>query len=164
MKTVHRFLKFSVCLCLIGLFVSDAMASRRWGRYPKSTTLKFGYYNPKGAKGGASFGLNLSNGIDEVIDLGFGVDLYYRSYKRDSKFATVVIGGEFEESQIKREMEFITTAIPVMGTILVKLNADMPFSYFVGGGLGYALISNFAPPCSITKCIPFGPCVSTLYT
>ncbi len=142
MKRISQLFKFSLCLFLACLLSSDAMATRNWGRRSKSTTLKFGYFNPKGAKSGASFGLNLSSGVDETVDMGFSVDLFHRSYQRDSEVARVVSEGGVVESQIQRDMDFSTTAIPIMGTFSVKLSPDMPFSYFIGGGLGYALMWN----------------------
>jgi len=144
MKRLHRSLKIGLYLFLVFLITSEAMAQRYRGRRSgsKSTTFKVGYYNPKNAKSGILFGLNLGGSVDETVDIGFGVDLFHKSYQQESVIAESVSAGGVIEEQKQLNLDFSTTAIPLMGTINVKLGANMPFAYFIAGGLGYALLWN----------------------
>jgi len=122
------------------MFTSVAFAYG-YGR-AKSTTFKIGYYNPKDAKGGLMLGINMSGSADEMVDLGFSLDVFHRSYQKDSEVAKSVSSGGVVERQMQRNLDFSTTAIPLMGTITVKFSSTMPFTYFMTGGLGYALMWN----------------------
>lgn len=137
------YLKLSIIFLLVIFIASDSSARRYWGRHrSKSTTIKIGYFNPKDTKEGALLGINLSGAVDEIVDLGFSVDIFQRTYKKDSEVAKTVSQGGLVEHQIQRDMEFTTTALPLMGTVTIKLSGRMPFTYFLDGGLGYALMWN----------------------
>ena len=77
-----------------------------------------------------------------MVDMGMSIDLFRRSYQRDILIAQEVSDGKVVNDKFQRDLDFSTTAIPIMGTITVKLSADKPFTYFMGGGLGYAMMWN----------------------
>jgi len=120
--------------------VTNASAWRR--DRAKTSVLKIGYFGPRDAKNGFIFGVNMGNSVDELVDLGFGVDIFHRSYRKDSQIAETISPGGVVEHTVVRELDFSTTAIPVMGTVTIKLSGAMPFTYFVGGGLGYEFLWN----------------------
>jgi hypothetical protein len=142
MKRLVYFSKLGICFLLLFVFTSELAAQRYRGRKSKATTFKVGYFNPKDAKEGVLFGINLSGMVDETVDLGFGIDLFHRSYQKDSEVAVSVTDGGLVERQLQRDLDFSTTAIPLMGTVTVKLGSELAFSYFLGGGLGYSLLWN----------------------
>ena len=127
-------------LLLFGL-VQGASA---FGRYSNGrvTVVKLGYFSPKDVKPGFIGGVMLGSAVDENVDIGISVDYFSRAYKKDELVAKSVSQGGVVQSTMQRTMDFSTQVIPVMASILVKFSARMPFTFFLGGGLGYQLLFN----------------------
>jgi len=124
---------------VMALFTIPAVA---WVDGSRVTTIRLGYYNPKDTKSGLLIGVNLSTAVDENVDFGLSVDFFHRSYKQEREVADTVSAGGVIEHTIVRELEFTTTAVPIMASLTLKLNSQLPFTYFFGGGLGYELLFN----------------------
>ena len=131
--------EFKVLLTVLVFIAGQQIASAQGLRV---TTFKLGYFNPKDTKSGFIFGANFGSAIDENVDIGIGIDFFHRNYTEDKKVAERVSPGGVVESTIQRELEFTTTILPIMGTITVKISPEYPFSYYIGGGLGYELLFN----------------------
>ena len=135
----------NIAAVLVGSILLIALTSDAgaWHRYSnKVSMLRLGYYSPKDARSGFVFGATMGNAVDELVDLGLSVDIFRRSYRKDSQIAETVSSGGVVEHTVVRELDFSTTAIPVLGTVTVKFSSTMPFTYFLGGGLGWALLWN----------------------
>ncbi len=130
----------AVVLLVFGL-VQGASA---WGRTNSGrvTVVKLGYFAPKDVKSGFIGGVMLGSAVDENVDIGISVDYFSRSYKKDELVAKSVSQGGVVESTIQRSMDFSTQVIPINASIMVKFSARMPFTFFLGGGLGYQLLFN----------------------
>ena len=102
-----------------------------------ATTLKAGYFNPKGAKGGFIFGANYSWIIDESVDVGVGVDFFRKIYTDETELAKKVDENKVIEKEIVKNADFTTTILPIYGVINVKFPAGRYLDYIVSGGLGY---------------------------
>ncbi|GBD93875.1 hypothetical protein BMS3Abin05_01470 [bacterium BMS3Abin05] len=115
-----------------------------FGRYNNGrvTIIKLGYFAPKDVKSGLMGGIMLGSAVDENVDIGISVDYFSRTFKKDQIVAKTVSAGGVVQSTVQRTMDFSTHAIPIMANIIVKFSSRMPFTFFLGGGLGYELLFN----------------------
>ncbi|OQX95723.1 hypothetical protein B6I21_03970 [candidate division KSB1 bacterium 4572_119] len=107
---------------------------------PSATTLKVGYFNPKGAKAGFLFGGSYSWVVDESVDFGIAVDYFRKNYTQETTIAQTVNQDGTVENEIATEAEFTTNILPIYGVINVKFPAGTYLDYFASGGLGYAML------------------------
>jgi len=116
---------------LIGIL---AQATTVFGQRFSATTLKAGYFDPKGSKAGFIFGGSYSWIIDESVDIGIAVDYFRKNHSEDS---TEVQG---DETLRIKYADLTTNIIPVYGLINIKFPAGMYMDYFISGGLGYEML------------------------
>ncbi|MBC8184324.1 outer membrane beta-barrel protein [candidate division KSB1 bacterium] len=102
-----------------------------------ATTLKAGYFNPKGAKAGFIFGGNYSWIVDESVDIGIGVDFFRKGYTDETELYTGTYANGVAETKLETNADFTTTILPVYGVINVKFPAGTYLDYIVGATLGY---------------------------
>jgi hypothetical protein len=105
-----------------------------------ATTLKVGYFDPKGSKAGFLFGGGYSWIVDESVDIGIAVDYFRRNYTAEAKIAKSVSADGTVEEEIKTEAEFTTNILPSYGLINVKFPASYNLDYFLSGSLGYEML------------------------
>ncbi len=129
--------KLIMIFVIIGLFLTFVKASVVHAQAYSATTLKAGYFNPKGAKAGYIFGGNYSWIVDESVDIGIGVDFFRKGYTDETELATAVDANEVTETKIVKNADFMTTILPVYGVINVKFPAGTYLDYIVGATLGY---------------------------
>ena len=135
--------RLSILLVAIFLIVSVEGASA-FGRYTNGrvTIVKLGYLAPKDVKPGFMGSLMLGSAVDENVDVGVSIGYFSRSYKKNQIVAEEVSAGGVVQKTIQQTMNFSTKAIPILATIMVKFSSRMPFTFFLGGGLGYELLLN----------------------
>ncbi len=129
--------KLFVILVVIGLIFVLSEVPTAFAQAYSATTLKAGYYNPKGAKAGFIFGGNYSWIVDESVDIGIGIDFFRKNYTDETELAKTVDQNKVVESEIIKNADFITTILPIYGIINVKFPAGTYLDYFVSGSLGY---------------------------
>lgn len=125
MKKIAR---LTSAIILIGIF---AQTSSVFGQRFSATTLKAGYFDPKGSKAGFIFGGNYSWKIDESVDIGFAVDYFRKNHSKDSTQVLV------DEKSIIELEDYTSNIIPIYGLINMKFPAGMYMDYFLSAGLGY---------------------------
>ena len=114
---------------------------------PKSVfAINAGYLNPKDAEGGMMIGGSYSTSIDESVDIGFGFDIFHKSYAKESQVSNEDLPGLSSATYVT-EVEFNRTIIPLMLAVNVKIpiaqinkDRDLYFGYFIYGGLGYEFL------------------------
>lgn len=122
---------------IIGLIFFLSETPQALAQAYSATTLKAGYYNPKGAKAGFVFGGNYSWIVDESVDIGIGVDFFRKAYTDETSLATQVDANEVKVTTIVKNADFTTTILPVYGIINVKFPAGTYLDYIVSGTIGY---------------------------
>ena len=105
-----------------------------------ATTIKAGYFNPKGSKAGLIFGLMHSWVIDEAVDIGLAVDFFHKQHTQESRVAQSVSQGGTVENEILTEAQFTTNIVPIYGVVNAKFPAGRFFDYFASAGLGYSML------------------------
>ena len=129
--------KLFVILVVIGLIFVLSDAPQAFAQAYSATTLKAGYFNPKGAKAGFIFSGNYSWIVDESVDIGIGVDFFRKNYTDETKLAETVYDNKVTEYKIVKNADFTTTIFPIYGIINVKFPAGAYLDYIVSGSLGY---------------------------
>jgi len=126
--------KIARILTAIVVFGIIAQTSNLFAQRFSATTLKAGYFDPKGSKAGFIFGGSYSWIIDESVDIGIAVDYFRKNHSEDS---TEVQG---DETLRIKYADLTTNIIPVYGLINIKFPAGMYMDYFISGGLGYEML------------------------
>ena len=127
-------------IAIFSALILSITTSCIFAQAPSVTTLKAGYFNPKGSKAGFIFGGNYSWVIDESVDIGIGVDYFRKNYTKETKIAQSVSAGGTVENQIVTDAEFTTNILPIYGVLNIKFPAGTYLDYFVSGGLGYEML------------------------
>ncbi len=118
---------------LMGIF---AETPNVLGQRSSVTTLKAGYFDPKGAEAGFIFGGSYSWVVDESIDIGIGVDYFRKNHSEDSTY----YDSEVDENVRIKYADMTTNIIPIYGLLNIKFPAGMYMDYFLSGGLGYEML------------------------
>lgn len=128
---MKRIIIFVTIMLLIGVIIETPQA---FGQASSATTLKAGYFDPKGSKAGFIFGGSYSWIIDESVDIGIAVDYFRKNHSEDS---TQVQG---DETLVIKYADFTTNIVPIYGVLNIKFPAGMYMDYFLSGGLGYEML------------------------
>lgn len=128
---MKKIAQLTTAIILIGIF---AQTSSVFAQRFSATTLKAGYFDPKGSKAGFIFGGSYSWIVDESVDIGIAVDYFRKNHSEDS---TEVQG---DETLRIKYADLTTNIIPVYGLINIKFPAGMYMDYFLSGGLGYEML------------------------
>ncbi len=134
---MKRFVLVTAILFVIGACLENSVA---FGQTLSATTIKAGYFNPKGSKAGFIFGGSYSWIVDESVDIGIAVDYFRKAHKQETKIADSLTAGGIVINEITKEAEFTTNIVPIYGLINVKFPAGYSLDYFVSGGLGYEML------------------------
>lgn len=116
------------------LFGIAANAPVVFGQRSTATSLKVGYFDPKGKPQGFIFGGSYSLVVDESVDIGIAVDYFRKVHTEDSVVALT------DEDLIITNAELSTNIVPIYGLINIKFPAGMYLDYFLSGGLGYEML------------------------
>jgi len=103
--------------------------------------VRLGYLNPKGSKAGMMLGVDVTNQMDESLELGINVSAFRKSYEQTSEIARTVSSGGLVESTVQKELEFTTFFLPIMAEAVAHLGRDRSH-FFLNGGLGYEMLWN----------------------
>ena len=134
---MKRMISLTSMLVLIVLFSQSSVV---FSQALSATTLKAGYFNPRGSKSGFIFGGSYTWIIDESVDIGMAVDYFRKVHTQETEIAESVSAGGTVEKEISKEAEFTTNILPLYGVINVKFPAGYSLDYFVSGGLGYEML------------------------
>ena len=134
---MKRMLILTSIVLVIGLVAEKPAA---YGQALSATTLKVGYFNPKGSKAGFVFGGAYSWIVDESVDIGIAVDYFRKNYTDETEIAKTVTDGKIVERQIVKNAEFTTNILPIYGVVTAKFPAGFNLDYFLSGGLGYEML------------------------
>lgn len=129
-RTLTVFAIICVVMALLSLPKLNAQAL-------SATTLKAGYFNPKGAKAGFIFGGNYSWIIDESVDIGIGVDFFRKGYTDQSEIYKATAPNGEKVTEIETHADYTTTILPLYGVLNVKFPAGRYLDYLVSAELGY---------------------------
>lgn len=124
-------------LVLIGIFLESPVV---FGQALSATTIKAGYFNPRGSKAGFIFGGSYSWIVDEAVDVGLAVDYFRKNYTDETEIAKKVTDGKIVEKEIVTNAEFTTNILPIYGVVNAKFPAGYTMDYFISGGLGYEML------------------------
>ena len=124
-------------ILFIGFFLETPII---FGQSFSATTVKAGYFNPKGSKSGFIFGGSYSWVVDEAVDVGIAVDYFRKNYIDETEIAKTVTDGKIVEREIVTNAEFTTNILPIYGVITAKFPAGYSLDYLISGGLGYEML------------------------
>ena len=108
------------------------------------TEFKVGQYNPKDAKAGTIFGLNLGRMIDESISWSFELNYFQKSYDKNTVVYKETSPGGNTFTEVQTEVAYKTRIIP----LFLKLNYEHPLAHRspfyarASAGLGWELLWN----------------------
>jgi len=134
---MKRILLLTSLILVIGIFLETPFV---FGQALSVTTIKVGYFDPKGSKSGFIFGGSYSWVVDEAIDVGIAVDYFRKNYTDETEIAKTVTDGKLVEKEIVKNAEFTTNIVPVYGMVNVKFPAGLYLDYFLSGGMGYEML------------------------
>ncbi|MDZ7317082.1 MAG: hypothetical protein ONB24_13265 [candidate division KSB1 bacterium] len=103
--------------------------------------LQSGYLKPRDTSSGMMFGAMFFSPFDEAVDLGFGADVFQRSYADETEVVETIVGGTTVSTQ-RTLVDYTRTAIPVYLTVKIKIPAvrSLLFGYFVRANLSYQFL------------------------
>jgi len=102
-------------------------------------TINAGYTNPADIKGGMFFGFMFGTAIDEAVDIGFGADIFHKSYSERSKVANEEKKG-MTTNTYETEVEYARTMVPLNLAVNVKIPTSAYYGYFIRGSLNYEFL------------------------
>jgi hypothetical protein len=107
----------------------------------KFTDFKVGFLVPSDAKTGFMGGVNIGRNLDENIGTSIGIDVFRRSYIKETEIAEFDIG-EGRVTEVAREIDQSITIIPL--TFQLHYTGGLPQSIQLkfSGGIGYAMLWN----------------------
>lgn len=100
-----------------------------------------GYLDPKDTDSGMMFGAMLISGFDEAVDVGFGFDVFQKSYS-DQTHVADNSAGETHVTTQKILVDYTRTAIPLYLSLKIKIPTvrSRNFGYFVRANLSYQFL------------------------
>ena len=101
-----------------------------------------GTLNPKGTPSSGIFGLSYGTAVDERVDLSLGVDLFHKSYTKESKVASETTDSGIDVDQVVTELEYKTTLIPISAGVVIRIPFAKPINWYIGGNLAYQILIN----------------------
>jgi len=105
------------------------------------TDFKIGFLMPSDAKTGFMGGINIGRNVDENVGTSIGIDVFRRSYIKDTQIA-VFDAGEGRITETARELDQSITMIPL--TFQLHYIGGMPKNVQLrfSAGIGYAMLWN----------------------
>ena len=125
-----------VFLILTGMLAGTGFAQQASGNV---FNINAGYMNPTDMQGGMFFGFMWGTAVDEAVDLGFGVDVFHKTYSETSQVATTEDEG-LTSNTYATEVDYSRTLVPLKFMINVKVPTSMYYGYFIRASLNYNLL------------------------
>ncbi len=104
-------------------------------------SLHAGYLKPKDTSSGMMFGAMLITDFDEAVDLGFGFDVFQKSYADEADVFQSYAGGTTIVTH-RTSVDYTRTAIPLYLTLKIKIPTvrSRLFGYFFRANLSYQFL------------------------
>jgi opacity protein-like surface antigen len=105
--------------------------------------LKFGGYDPEGPpKGGGFFGLTTGVEWQNRVALGFGLDVYRRTFSDETLIAEAVDANGNVITTTATRLETASTLVPLSVNLSLRLPGSRTLTPYVGGGIAYEILVN----------------------
>ena len=105
--------------------------------------LKFGTYDPEGSEnGGAYFGLLTGVEFQNRVTIGFNLDIYRRSYSRETVIAETVDPTGNVITTTATSLATSSTLVPLGVSLGIRLPGSRTLSPYVGGAVAYEILVN----------------------
>jgi hypothetical protein len=105
--------------------------------------LKFGGYDPEGSpKGGGFFGLTTGVEWENRVAVGFGLDLYRRTFTDETLIAETVDPNGNLVTTVARRLDTSSTLVPLSVNLALRLPGSRTLTPYIGGGLAYEVFVN----------------------
>jgi hypothetical protein len=105
--------------------------------------LKFGTYDPEGPEnGGAYFGLLTGVEFQNRVTIGFDLDVYRRSYSRETVIAETVDPTGNVITTTATSLATASTLIPLGVSLGIRLPGSRTLTPYVGGAVAYEILVN----------------------
>lgn len=127
---------------LISILLIISLAGTAAAQNLRTLELRGGHFNPKDAKSGMILGGTYGIAFDERVSLGFGMDIFYKGYKKESVVATEESASGVDESTVTRALDYKTTLVPLSLNLDIRLPFEPPFCLYVGGSLAFEMLFN----------------------
>jgi len=139
---ISRKLSCFILVTMLGIFLFQTTSVSAQALH--ATTIKLGFYNPKDAKSGFIIGGNYAIVVDETIDVGLGLDVYRKTYRKVDNVATHEYELGQKETTKQLELELSSLVIPLMASINVKfpISNYSPVYGYINGALGWQMMWN----------------------
>lgn len=100
-----------------------------------------GYLDPKDTENGMLVGASLISSFDDAVDIGFGFDLFQKSYTKEAQVASS-ISGDTQLTTYSTLVDFKRTVIPLYLSLKVKIptTRSRAFGYFARASLSYQFL------------------------
>ena len=79
-----------------------------------------GYLDPKDTENGMLVGASLISSFDDAVDIGFGFDLFQKSYTKEAQVASS-ISGDTQLTTYSTLVDYKRTVIPLYLSLKVKI-------------------------------------------
>lgn len=107
----------------------------------KFTEFKAGLLMPSDAKAGFYGGLTMGRAIDENVSVSLAIDVYRRTYTKETTIDTSTLG-QATEKEIQTELEHSTTMLPIFFQLHYQGEISPVFNLRITAGLGYEFLWN----------------------
>lgn len=146
------FVIFAIAAVSYFIGSSDALAQTRTfygeGRTDKKSMIDVhaGYLDPSGTQAGMLFGVALQSNFDEAVDVGFGFDVFQKSYSEETEVSTGQ-NGDTQTTIVATRMDYRRTALPLYASLKIKIpglisraNDQIIFGYFARASISYQFL------------------------
>jgi hypothetical protein len=137
---MHMTRKFLLIMLVIATLLTTAVFA--YADSEKSGSLRVGYYDPKDAGAGFTFGLSFGTAIDEAVAIGLSTDVYYKRYVQETAVATDEYESGLNTTTIRKEVEYNTVGVPLMLELQLNLSILGPLYILGHGAVGYEILWN----------------------
>ena len=123
-----------VCVTVVMLSLVTAASAQSFMH------LKFGSFNPKGAKAGMIFGLTSGKQVDDRLDFGLSADLFIRKFTRESTVEDATTPGGTSTEEVQKEIDYQMWALPIMAQLTLHLMPDAVVQPYISIAGGYEIV------------------------
>ena len=124
------------------LFIILGMATISTAQMDKSyIDVHGGYLDPKDTESGMLVGASLITSFDDAVDIGFGFDLFQKSYTKEAQVASSV-SGDTQLTTYSTLVDYQRTVVPLYLSLKVKIptTRSRVFGYFARASLSYQFL------------------------
>ena len=112
------------------------------GQNMKSFEFMVGSLNPKDVKSGIVWDVKYGIAVDEAGDIGLGIALFNKSYRKTSTVAEEVSPGGTVNTTKQLEVEYNALLLPLTAYATVHLPMTPRFGLYLGAGLSWQFLFN----------------------